>query len=93
MASLRKLKRDVDYVVTEILSDCYLTIEFHPEKKDEVVAIMEKAVQLRNNLFQRANNPVEKNNASLVRKHYRQVWLDLFNEADELFSSLSAISQ
>ncbi|MCD7969199.1 MAG: hypothetical protein LUF87_02470 [Alistipes sp.] len=89
MASLRKLKRDIDFLIEEVVSDSYLTIYFHPDKKEQGVDIIHKAVGLRNDLFQRANNPVEKNNPHLVRKHYRQIRLDMLKGIDGLFNELS----
>ena len=48
MASVRKLKKDIDYLVEEVLADCFLTIYFKPEKKDNVVKLMQEAVDVRN---------------------------------------------
>lgn len=93
MASLRMLKKDIDYLVEEVLADCYLTIYFHPKKKDDVVKIMEETVGLRNSLFQKANTPAEKKNKSLVKKHYAQIRRDMFTGIDGLFQKLSAISK
>ena len=44
MASIRLIKKDIDYLVGEVVADCYLAIYFHPEKKDEIVKVMEEAV-------------------------------------------------
>ncbi len=92
MANLRTLKKDIDYLVEEVLSDCYLTIYFHPEKQEAVTAIMQQAVDERNNLFDRINNPPAKGGA-LAHKHYAAVRRDLFNKADALFSQLSALEK
>ncbi len=91
MASIRMIKKDIDYLVGEVVSDCYLTIYFHPEKREKVVSLMEQAVGLRNKLFEQVNNPVEKNNPSLVRKHYNHVRRELMASIDEMFSKLSEI--
>lgn len=93
MASLRILKKDIDYLVEEILADCYLTIYFHPEKKDKAIEIMQKAVDVRNNLYDRANHPAEKNNKRLVKKHYNQIRLDMFQNIDGLFEELSSLNK
>ena len=93
MANLRTLKKDIDYLVEEVLGDCYLAIFFHPEKKDQVLAIMQEAVDVRNDLFERTNNPAEKNNPSLVRKHYAQIRREMFEKIDKLFNNLSAVSK
>ena len=91
MASVRLIKKDIDYLVSEVVSDCYLTIYFHPEKKQEIVSVMEEAVELRNALFAQIK-PKEKHNPSLVRKHYAQIRRDLMSGVDGLFVKLSGIS-
>jgi hypothetical protein len=93
MASLRMLKKDVDYLVEEVVTDAYLSLYFHPERRDEVVKIMEDVVSLRNSLIDRANRPAEKHNASLVRKHYAQLRRDMFEGVDALFVRLSDTSK
>lgn len=89
MAKLRTLKKDIDYLVNEVAYDCYLALYFNPDKYSEIVAIMEEAVDLRNNLFELANNPADKHNASLVRKHYAFVHHQMFEKIDDLFVKLS----
>jgi hypothetical protein len=93
MASVRKLKRDVDFLVEEVLSDSYLTLFFHTEKKEEVVGIMQNAVDLRNDLYAKINHPAEKKNRSLIRKHYAQVRRDMFDGIDGLFVKLSDMNK
>ncbi len=91
MASVRMIKKDIDYLVGEVVSDCYLTIYFHPEKKDDVVALIHYTVDFRNKLFAAVNNPVEKNNPSLVKKHYAAIRRELMQNVDDIFAKLSAI--
>ena len=68
MANLRNLKKEIDYRLEEFVFDCEMAIYFQPNKEDEVVKLMEKAVELRNALYVKANNPDEPKNASLVRE-------------------------
>jgi len=93
MASIRLIKKDIDYLMGEIVADCYLAISFHPEKKDEIVTIMEKAVEWRNKLVDLANNPAEKHNASLMKKHFRYIRAEMFSGVDAMFEELSAATQ
>lgn len=92
MASLRMLKKDIDYLVEQVLEDSYFTIYFHPEKKEKAIQVIEEAVDFRNSLFERVNSPAEKNNKSLVKKHYAQIRRDMFSGVDQLFEKLSSIS-
>ncbi len=89
MASVRQLKKDIDYLVNEVVSDCYMALYFHADKKEAIVAIMQKAISLRNELFEMTNNPAEKHNKSLVKKHYAFVRSQMLDKIDELFASLS----
>lgn len=91
MASIRLIKKDIDYLVGEVISDCYLTVYFHPEKKQEIVSVMEEAVELRNSLFSQVK-PQEKHNPSLVKKHYAHMRRELMEKVDGLFVKLSGIS-
>ena len=92
MASLRMLKKDIDYLIEEVVTDSYLALYFHPDKKDQVVEIMQNAVNLRNDLFEKANSPAEKHNKSLVKKHYAQIRREMFAGVDNLFECLSKVT-
>ena len=93
MASTRQVKKDIDFLVSEVIADSYLAIYFHPEQRDGIISVIQEAVNLRNNLFERVNNPDEKNNASLVKKHFRHVREEMFTTVEELFSKLSTLTQ
>ncbi len=93
MASLRVLKRDIDYLMDEVATDSFLSLHFHPEHQDEIVSVIRDAVDLRNSLYDRANKPIEKKSASLVRKHYAAVRRDMFDGIDRLFVRLSEIGK
>jgi hypothetical protein len=93
MASIRQLKKDIDNQLFEVIADCFLYIGVHPDKKsDEVSAIIEDAVSLRNDLISRVNNPDGKDNPQLVKKYFQQVSSDLSGGVDELCKRLSTIT-
>lgn len=89
MASIRSIKKDIDFLLQEVVSDSYMTIFFHPERKEDVVKIIEQAVTMRNDLIKRAAKPAEKNNARLVKKQYQQIRLELMAGIDKQFAALS----
>jgi hypothetical protein len=93
MASVRQLKKDIDNQVFEIISDCLLYLGLHPDKNtDDISGIIEDAVNLRNDLIARVNNPDGKDNPKIVRKHYQAVTSDLNSGVDNLCSRLSSLS-
>jgi len=91
MANLRRIKKDIDYLVNEVVIDCYLALYFHEDKQKEIVGVMQDAVDLRNELFEMVNNPAEKHNPSLVKKHYNFIKAQMFERIDGLFDKLSKV--
>ncbi len=90
MASLRVIKKDIDYLVSEVVSDCWTFLYINPDKKaEDVVDIINDAVKLRNELFERVNNPVKEN----VKSHYKAINQDLLNGVDSLFQRISVLTK
>ncbi len=92
MASLRTLKKEIDYRLEEFVFDCEMAIYFQPSKEDAVVELMSKAVDLRNMLYFKANHPTEPKNASLVKKFYAAFRADMISSYGSLFKELSEIN-
>ena len=94
MASVRELKKDIDYLIYEVISDCFVFSSLHPDlKSEELSAIISDAVNLRNDLIARVNNPDGKDNPKIVKAYYKSVGKDLLSGADKLFSRLSELSK
>lgn len=90
MPSIRKLKKDIDLLVFEVISDCFTFGALHPDNQaEEVSGIISDAVTLRNDLIHRVNNPAGSGDPKAVRSHYRLIEKDLFVETDKLCSRLS----
>ncbi len=87
MASIRGIKNEIDYLVSEVISDGYMALYFNVEKRDAIVSVIEEAVAMRNNLYEKVNNPADKQNKSLVRKHYAQIRRDMISGTDDLFGN------
>lgn len=92
MANLRYLKKEIDYRLEEVVFDCDMAICFQPSKEQEIFAIMQEAVAVRNTLFAKAMNPAEPHNKSLVRKHYAALRVEMDAAFDGLFGKLSKIN-
>jgi hypothetical protein len=94
MASVRELKKDIDYLIYEVISDCFVFSGLHPDmKSDELSAIISDAVDFRNDLISRVNNPDGKDNPKIVKAYYKSVEKDLLTGVDKLFSRLSEMTK
>jgi len=94
MASIKQLKKDVDNQIFEVISDCLLFMGLHPENKtEEVSVIIEDAVELRNDLFARINDPELKDDHKAYKKHLGTVTTDLASGVEKLCERLSSVSK
>ncbi len=94
MASVRNLKKDIDYLIFEVISDSFAYSGIHPEDKpDEISAIINDAVSFRNDLIARVNNPDGKDNPKIVKAYYKSVEKDLIEGVDNLFDRLSSLTE
>jgi hypothetical protein len=92
MPSIRKLKKDIDNLIFEVISDCFTFGTLHPDdKEEEVSGIISDAVFLRNDLIKRVNNPVSTRDSKVLRDHFKLVERDLFVGTDKLCGRLSAL--
>ena len=90
MASIRELKKDIDYLIYEVISDCFVYSNIHPDNKtDELSVLISEAVEFRNELIARVNNPDGKDNPKIVKAYYKTVEKDLLTGVDKFFERLS----
>lgn len=86
--NLRDFKKDVDYFVGDFIDDCTLFLQIHPDKApDEVADIMEKAVDLYNDLKDKANVKVEGKKSV----YYNSLRMEMVDQIGELYEKLSEI--
>ncbi|MDR2448655.1 MAG: hypothetical protein LBD52_01690 [Prevotellaceae bacterium] len=89
MASIRNIKKDIDYLIGEVISDCCTFMALYPEKKqEEALALIHETIDLRNALITRVNHPEGK-----AKAHYRAIFNDLLKGVDESFQKISAFTK
>jgi hypothetical protein len=94
MASVRELKKDIDFLVYEVISDCFVFSGLHPDiKADELSAIVSDAVDFRNDLIARVNHPDGKDNPKIIKAYYKLLEKDLLIGVDKLFNRLSEMTK
>jgi hypothetical protein len=78
MASRRALKKSINNLTFELVSECHTFKLFHPEKKHEKTnQTMQNLVQMRNGLINKINNPMEKHDFKKNRKHFNGIVKEL----------------
>ena len=91
MASRRKLKKDIDFLTFEVISDCYNYTYLHSGNEEKVMDIVKEMVANRNSLIARVNHPDGKNNAKIVKAYYKSIFNELILNVDTSFTNLSKL--
>ena len=85
MASIRKLKKEVNFVTYELLTEAFAYKHFHPgmneEKFDEVI---KNLVKTRNEIISKINNPGEAQGTSNLSDHFLKLKQELISMVREL---------
>ena len=86
--NLRDFKKDVEFVVGEFVDDCALFLCLNPNQDSEQIeSIIEEAVDLYNEMKDKANEQVEGNK----RVYFAGLRKEMVEKVDGLYERLSAI--
>lgn len=88
MANLRVFKKDVIFLINEVISDCWVYMYFNGDKNlDEAKKIVADAVEFGDNIFEQINH-YPKDDA---KKHFAALNKKLLEGVDALFVRLSEL--
>ncbi|HPD96101.1 MAG: hypothetical protein H6537_10115 [Bacteroidales bacterium] len=94
MAKRRVLKKDVDFLVSEVVSDCYTFMMFNGDKShDEAIKVIESALDKRNEAYKKISSRVKHENPKEVKKYYKQIQQEFLEGVDECFTKLSELTK
>lgn len=89
--NLRDIKKDVEFLVAELVDDCFIYLELNGEEKmDKVGEIISDALDLQDDLMDKVNHRPAEIKAD---KYYKGVNKELIEGIDALYERLSALSQ
>ena len=92
MANLRELKKDINYLASEVVTQGLMKLTLMDNVKDEDVSpILGEAVEMRNEFIDRATHPDGKDNPKLVKKYYSKLREDLMKKTTELLDKVQAL--
>lgn len=89
MASIKRLKKDIDYLTFAVIDDCLNCLSYG-KSTDDISGIVQDVIDARNSMRQRVNvgRSLVKNEK---RAHYRAIYKDLMISVDGAFSKLSEL--
>ncbi len=92
MANLRDLKKDIKYLVSELLVQAFFKQAETDARGEEIInEIMVETVQMHNEFIARANHPDGKYNPEIVKNYYKKLREDVMKKSADLFEKMAAI--
>jgi hypothetical protein len=92
MAKVKDLKREINDLTYEVVSDCFTYLLVNEKKNEEkVVKIITEAVNTRNDFIARVNR-LKKEKDTNKREGYRKIREELCSDMNKAFESLSKLS-
>ncbi len=93
MASLRNLKKEINDLCYEVVSDCFTYILVHEEKNTKAaMKIITDTIRLRNDLIGRLKMPADAKTSTDMKKHCLKVRKDMISGMDKSLKKLSTLS-
>ena len=88
MASIKRLKKDIDYLTFSVVADCFNYSIVTGKTSDKVSGIVQNIINSRNELRQRVNQG--KGTPKGEKKiYYKSIFKDLLVSVDSAFNQLS----
>ncbi len=94
MASIRWLKKEINRLTFEVVSDCFTYMETNPDKYNkELQKIITDTILLRNEMISRINQTHKKNNPGFSKQAARGILTEFYKGVDQSFVKLSKLSK
>lgn len=83
MASRRRLKKEIDYLVSDMILDCFTFLSLDQKSKnEEALKVVEQTLSIRNELRDKANHPERKESGTSTKSYYDNIAKSLLEGLD-----------
>ena len=92
MTTRRRLKKEIDYIVSDLILDCITYTNLYQKPNDEeALMIVQDTLLMRNKLRDQANHPEQKNNSETTKTYYDNIANTLIVGVDEGYGKLGKL--
>jgi hypothetical protein len=92
MASIKNLKKDINYLIDEVIGTCMIHHYTQQDKREELDEIINDMIEFRENLITKVNNPSVNENGQNLRNYYRTLFDELLEKVNAAFDKLNEIA-
>ena len=92
MTTRRRLKKEIDYVISDLVLDCMTYAHLNNKPDDEgTLGIVQDTMTLRNKLRNDTNHPEQKDNTQTTKNYYNNIAKTLLEGVDQGYKRLGKI--
>ena len=91
MASIRQLKKEIEFISSQMIGDCIDFVQTFNGREMEAMAVIDEIVVLHNTTVDKINNPDGKDNPKLVRAFYQQLKKEYVAGVNEAYKRLESL--
>ena len=92
MATVRRLKKEIEFMSSQLIGDSIDFLDTFEDKKDTtILSIIEEAVLLNNTMLDRVCHPQRKGDAKQVKQHYKLIKADFIKGLDQAYGKLEGL--
>jgi len=92
MASRQRLKKEIDYVVSDLILDCFTFINMRAKTENEdVLQIVQESLNLREDLIKQVNHPESKDASQTVKSYFDNIAKVLIDTVEESYVKLGKL--
>jgi flagellin-specific chaperone FliS len=94
MASKKNLKKDITFLVDEVLGTCLMRKELeNNQHREEIDNIIAEILIFREELLNKVNHPKLTEADKNLRTYYRSLYQDLLRKVNESFDKLNELTE
>lgn len=92
MTTRRRLKKEIDYVISDLVLDCMTYTHLNNKPNDEdSLRIIQDTMNMRNRLREQVNHPEQKDNAQSKKSYYNQIAKTLMEGVNDGYGKLGKL--
>ncbi|MEI7829049.1 MAG: hypothetical protein WCI31_04725 [Prolixibacteraceae bacterium] len=91
MASIRQLKKEIEFISSQMIGDCIDFVQTFNGKEMEAMAVIDEIVLLHNTTVDKINNPDGKDNRKIVKSFYQQLKKDYIIGVNDAYKNLETL--
>lgn len=92
MTTRRRLKKEIDYVVSDLVLDCMTYTHLNNKSNDEeALRIVQDTMEMRNRLRNQVNHPEQKDNAQTKKSYYNGLAKNLIEGVNSGYDRLGKL--